>query len=51
MTLSALSVQSSAIPADSFHYGIRELAMSANLTGQAAPRRISTLAHTFVRLQ
>jgi len=36
MTLSALSVQSSTNPGGrQFHYGIREFAMSANLTGQA----------------
>ena len=48
MTLSALSVQSSANPGGrQFHYGIREFAMSANLTGQALHGGFRPLGSTF----
>jgi len=48
MTLSALSVQSSTNPGGrQFHYGIREFAMSANLTGQALHGGFRPLGSTF----
>jgi transketolase len=48
MKLSALSVQSSISPGGrQFHYGIRELAMSANLTGQAFHGGFRPLGSTF----
>jgi transketolase len=48
MTLSALSVQSSTNPGGrQFHYGIREFAMSANLTGQAHHGGFRPLGSTF----
>jgi transketolase len=48
MTLSALSVQSSSNPGGrQFHYGIREFAMSANLTGQAHHGGFRPLGSTF----
>jgi transketolase len=48
MTLSALSVQSAANPGGrQFHYGIRELGMSANLTGQAHHGGFRPLGSTF----
>jgi transketolase len=48
MTLSALSVQSSNNPGGrQFHYGIREFAMSANLTGQAHHGGFRPLGSTF----
>lgn len=48
MTLSALSVQSATNPGGrQFHYGIRELAMSANLTGQAHHGGFRPLGSTF----
>jgi transketolase len=48
MTLSALSVQSVANPGGrQFHYGIREFAMSANLTGQALHGGFRPLGSTF----
>ncbi|HUZ41722.1 MAG TPA: transketolase [Acidimicrobiales bacterium] len=48
MTLSALSVQSSSNPGGrQFHYGIREFAMSANLTGQALHGGFRPLGSTF----
>ena len=48
MTLSALSVQSAANPGGrQFHYGIREFAMSANLTGQAHHGGFRPLGSTF----
>jgi transketolase len=48
MTLSALSVQSVSDPGGrQFHYGIREFAMSANLTGQAHHGGFRPLGSTF----
>jgi len=48
MTLSALSIQSAANPGGrQFHYGIREFAMSANLTGQALHGGFRPLGSTF----
>jgi len=48
MALSALSVQSSTNPGGrQFHYGIREFAMSANLTGQALHGGFRPLGSTF----
>jgi len=48
MTLSALSIQSRDNPGGrQFHYGIRELAMSANLTGQAHHGGFRPLGSTF----
>ena len=48
MMLSALSVQSATNPGGrQFHYGIRELAMSANLTGQAHHGGFRPLGSTF----
>ncbi len=48
MKLSALSVQSASNPGGrQFHYGIRELAMSANLTGQAFHGGFRPLGSTF----
>jgi len=48
MTLSALSVQSADNPGGrQFHYGIRELGMSANLTGQAHHGGFRPLGSTF----
>jgi transketolase len=48
MTLSALSVQSASNPGGrQFHYGIREFAMSANLTGQACHGGFRPLGSTF----
>lgn len=48
MTLSALSVQSAKNPGGrQFHYGIREFAMSANLTGQAHHGGFRPLGSTF----
>jgi transketolase len=48
MTLSALSVQSATNPGGrQFHYGIREFAMSANLTGQAHHGGFRPLGSTF----
>jgi transketolase len=48
MTLSALSVQSATNPGGrQFHYGIREFAMSANLTGQACHGGFRPLGSTF----
>ncbi len=48
MTLSALSVQNAGNPGGrQFHYGIREFAMSANLTGQALHGGLRPLGSTF----
>jgi transketolase len=48
MTLSALSVHSAKNPGGrQFHYGIREFAMSANLTGQAHHGGFRPLGSTF----
>ncbi len=48
MTLSALAVQNSSTPGGrQFHYGIREFAMSANLTGQALHGGFRPLGSTF----
>jgi transketolase len=48
MTLSALSIQSALNPGGrQFHYGIRELGMSANLTGQAHHGGFRPLGSTF----
>jgi len=48
MTLSALSIQSVDNPGGrQFHYGIRELGMSANLTGQAHHGGFRPLGSTF----
>jgi transketolase len=48
MTLSALSIQSGDNPGGrQFHYGIRELGMSANLTGQAHHGGFRPLGSTF----
>jgi len=48
MALSALSVQSATNPGGrQFHYGIREFAMSANLTGQAHHGGFRPLGATF----
>ena len=48
MTLSALSVQSAENPGGrQFHYGIRELGMSASLTGQAHHGGFRPLGSTF----
>jgi transketolase len=48
MTLSALSIQSAQNPGGrQFHYGIRELGMSANLTGQAHHGGFRPLGSTF----
>jgi transketolase len=48
MTLSALSIQNADNPGGrQFHYGIRELGMSANLTGQAHHGGFRPLGSTF----
>jgi transketolase len=48
MTLSALSVHNAGNPGGrQFHYGIREFAMSANLTGQAVHGGLRPLGSTF----